>query len=312
VDLDQQKALADIFKGVDLHKLQQSDLVKIAHSMLDTFRIFVIGKKGSEGAEVDLVKNMIKNYSYILDQQLKYIEFFQEATGQKVNYQNSLLSTLNNCQKAITINLEKQIKVIKLEDSSEIAYYKKAIEHLSIYKDDKDCILKIAKANDSIGDIYAQNNNPNKALSFYIKALKLDKTLAETYEKLGDILADKGKYKTALDFYKVADQTGKIKMCYDKLIKKAPKDLKVIEEKGDYLASIGEVQKAIKYYNKSKDMTYDKGIKVELLKKIVALSTNRDEIIKNMKVIEETGNFFNFSFVQEETLDLLLGDVLDH
>jgi hypothetical protein len=53
--------------------------------MLDTFRLFVIGKKGSEGKEVDLVKNMIKNYSYILDQQLKYIEFFQEATGQKVN-----------------------------------------------------------------------------------------------------------------------------------------------------------------------------------------------------------------------------------
>jgi tetratricopeptide (TPR) repeat protein len=315
VDLDQQKALADIFNGVDLHKLQQSDLVKIAHAMLDTFRIFVIGKKGSEGAEVDLVQNMIKNYSYILDQQLKYIEFFQEATGQKVNYQNSLLSTLNNCQKAITINLEKQIKVIKLEESSEIGYYKKAIEHLSIYKDDKDCMLKIAKANDSIGDIYAQNNNPNKALSFYIKALKLDKTLAETYEKLGDILADKEKYKTALDFYKVADQVSKVKLCYDKLIEKAStkeSKLNIFEEKGDYLASIGETQKAIKSYNKAKELTYDKDIKAELLEKIVALSKNRDEIIKNMELIKENGDFFNFSFVQEETLDLLLGDVLDH
>jgi hypothetical protein len=101
-------------------------------------------------------------------------------------------------------------------------------------------------------------------------------------------------------------------MCYDKRIEKSPKDLKITEEKGDYLASIGEVQNAIKYYNKSKGLTYDKVVKTELLKKIELLMVSQDNILKNMKIIEKTGEFFNFSLVSEETLDLLLGDVLDH
>jgi tetratricopeptide (TPR) repeat protein len=315
VYLDQQKALADIFNGVDLSKAKQADLVKIAHAMLDSFSLFVIGKNESEEVVIDLVKNMIKNYSYILDQQLKYIEFFQEATGQKIDCQKSLLDALSNCQKTIAINLENQIKDIKLEKSTEIGYFEKAIEHLEMHKDDKDCILKIAKANDSIGDIYAQNDNPNKAASYYIKALKLDKTLAETYEKLGDILTEKGKYKTALDFFKVADQTSKVKDCYDKLIEKAStKEIKlnIFEEKGDYLASIGETQEAIKCYNQAKDLTYDKNIKTALVLKNSLLLDGKEvqKILENYSNIINNVEYYKFDLVKLDNIDVsIMGDL---
>jgi tetratricopeptide (TPR) repeat protein len=260
---------------------------------------------------------MISNYSYLLDQQLRYLEFFQDVTGQKVDCQQYLSTTLMNCQKAISANLPVQIKGIELGNSSHIEYFEKAIEHLESCKEDNNCVLKIAKANNSIGDIHAKYEKPLKALSAYIKALKMDKTLAETYEKLGDILADKGKYKTALDFYKVADQTSKVEHCYDKLITKSAKDqkLKFFEEKGDYLASAGETHKSIECYNKAKELTYDKVVKTALLNKVQLLITNKDEIIKNIDTIKTTGEFYKFDLVKLDQIDpnnieiLLSGDL---
>ena len=145
-----------------------------------------------------------------------------------------------------------------------------------------------------------------------MKAIKYDKTIPETYEKIGDILSGKEKYKEALNYYKVADQTGKVRDCYDKLIAKATKDgkLKLLEEEGDYLADTGQVHKAIKCYTKAKDLTYDKGIKTGLLKKIDSLLSGikTAEIVKEHQSIESSGEFYKFDLVKPEELDLLLGD----
>lgn len=280
--------------------------IKVIHSILDIFKDFVTSEGSFNSDEINSVKQKIANYSYILNQQIEYIEFFGSLLDKQLPYQEDLQITLISCQKVITETLEKQIKSIKLDNSSRPDYYKQAIKYLEIYKEDKDCGSKIAQANNSLGNIYSDDLKPNIALGFYLKALKFDKTLAETYEKIGDILTSEGKYNKALNYYKVADQKGKVKFCYDKLIESSPKDRKLLEEKGDYLASTGQVNKAITCYTKASDLTYNKQIKKDLLEKVDLLLTGKaiQEIVDEHQKIKNNDEIYNFELVTLDSVSL--------
>jgi energy-coupling factor transporter ATP-binding protein EcfA2 len=334
LEIDQLYTLNSKFKMLDLRSEEFVDLVKFVQSILDVFKDFVVDEPVLHSQEFSFIRHQIANYSYVLNQQIEYIKFFQLLTHQEdISYQKSLRMVLNNGEKDIAKNLEQKIKVFELNyDDQRTSYFKQAIKYLEIFQEDKKSVLKIAKIHDVLGDIYSDREKVDLALEHYLKAVKFgsklvkdyqqefNKTLAETYCKIADILIGKEDYIRAIEFYKVADQKASVKFCYDKLIGKSPKakKLELLEQKGDYLAEIGEFSGATKSYNKASDLTYEQVTKKLLMQKVDSLLPSGSQIqiiIADHQKQMSNDQFYKFELIPidyiNSALDQLIGNSSD-
>nr|WP_253308493.1 tetratricopeptide repeat protein [Rickettsia endosymbiont of Ceutorhynchus assimilis] len=244
--LDQIKSLQEkLFEN--LSNNNSNSIQNIFQNVLKVFAEFVIND--------NKLKQKIQDYDYVFKQQIDINKCFSEVCGNKPVY--NMEQDLQECKEKIEEALKREIKLLEVEEGKintengepDIAYYTKAIEYLDIYKDDQNCIKQKAKAYKNLGNIYDAQGDYIQAATNYTKALEMNKELPEIYERLGEMLFEKKHYKEAIKFLKVKGNVEKIKECFEKLTKASPNDPNLIKDKADYIFSIEDYGKAMKYYN---------------------------------------------------------------
>src|SRR5690606_26481399 len=105
-----------------------------------------------------------------------------------------------------------------------------------------------------IGTLEEPDSAP-RALSYYTKAVKSYNKVPTVYRKMGDLFAEVGKYREAIDCYKVVNDIDRIKCCFDALIRSDSGNPRLLIEKGDYLLSQGMFQDSMMSYNKASTLT---------------------------------------------------------
>ncbi|WP_342257080.1 tetratricopeptide repeat protein [Rickettsia endosymbiont of Aspidapion aeneum] len=244
--LDQIKSLQEkLFEN--LSNNNSNSIQNIFQNVLKVFAEFVINN--------NKLKQKIQDYDYVFKQQIDINKCFSEVCGNKPVY--NMEQDLQECKEKIEEALKREIKLLEVEDGKinaengepDIAYYTKAVEYLDIYKDDQNCIKQKAKAYKNLGNIYDAQGDYIQAATNYTKALEMNKELPEIYERLGEMLFEKKHYKEAIKFLKVKGNVEKIKECFEKLTKASPNDPNLIKDKADYIFSIEDYGKAMKYYN---------------------------------------------------------------
>lgn len=90
----------------------------------------------------------------------------------------------------------------------ELFYHKKFTKAISILKKftrlEKNNLADLFEANMLIGNCYAQKNNPNKALEFYLKNLNFALPSSKLLCKIGDVFLLQKNYKNAIYYYNLA------------------------------------------------------------------------------------------------------------
>jgi tetratricopeptide (TPR) repeat protein len=194
---------------------------------------------------------------------------------------------------------------LKLRDDADLAYYDKAIKYLDLYP--KECAKITAKCYDRIGDIHEAKEQHKTALASYLTALKLDKALPETYEKVGELLFNDHNYAGALKYFKVVNNIIKVAECFGELIKQNPKDAGLRLEKGDYYLSIGLHEKAVVYYKQAFSLSKDGAFKANVLKKQSSAMKDHSQKLaikaQDLGHQAENMNFYNFDEINFSDLE---------
>ncbi|PCJ23076.1 MAG: hypothetical protein COA94_08575 [Rickettsiales bacterium] len=183
LNLDQLSALRAVFtEEVTSFK----DGMTTLQNALRLFQEYMIGA-GKEDAQ-----RQIQDYMHVLNQQMKYVEFFSEVGGAALPTHEILSSALTECREMLHANFAYQVKTVELEPGREVAYYEKAVDYLQQCPDSQVCKTKLAQAHVHMAKL--ANDDTTAAIEHYVAAIGYDKTLAEVYEKLGQLFQQGGEY----------------------------------------------------------------------------------------------------------------------
>jgi len=186
-------------------------------------------------------------------------------------------------------------------------YYNKAIGYMDFY-DDPECVKNKALCYYHLGRVSHQSL---EALSYFIKAINLDRKLAVAYEKIGELYLKVNDYIGALKYFKVVNNSIKILDCYNKLIELYPNDENLRIQKGDYCLTINLSQKAIKYYREAFSLSHDPKFKKQTLQKVgEALKSQEGKINEIMEKVENM-DFYNFDEISQEGLEESVHNLMD-
>lgn len=123
----------------------------------------------------------------------------------------------------------------------------------------------------SLGDKYLEENNVDRAIDYYEKAISTDPKLHEAYKALGMLNEKLGKNDAALDYYL-------------KSVSFHPNDPLVIYKIGNFYTSKKEYQKAIEYYKLAIKLTPDFSKAYRNLGLAYSLNGNIDQAIESYKL----------------------------
>ena len=298
-ELDQTKALLDIFRSQQNHITSFEDGLDILTKVLQTFEKFVIHSADGQ------YKNLLQEYGYILSQQFEYIKFFSEICQRELPSIEGLREVINQCQKMLDSNLEHQIKTLELQDEiPDPEYYEKAIKYLDMYADNTACKINKAKAYVHLGNIAKEADDVEQALDYYSEAIKCNAEIPEIYNKLGALFYDQGNYHQAIECFKVTNNTFEIKVCFKDWIATDVRSPTIRMEKGDYYASIGSYAKAKESYHNAFSLSNDEGVKSQALVNIANI-LNQPNLAGHFMNMASERDYYNFDMVTDEFLDLI-------
>jgi tetratricopeptide (TPR) repeat protein len=204
-----------------------------------------------------------------LQQQYSCIKFFSGISNSPLGGWSKLQDIFNECIVVNDFNLKKLVTSIKIEPSQNEEYYEKALKYLTLYKNEPECKINMAKAYIELGNIYLAKEDTGKAIDCYGEAIDVYPQDPEIYQKLGQIFDKAGCYQQAIECYKAINHATIVLDCYDKWIAKHENDVasarklgdRVVEKdvasalvdlaiaKGDYCKSVGLYEKAKEAYH---------------------------------------------------------------
>ena len=258
---------------------------------------------------------MLQNYGYILQQQYDYIKFFTEVSssnGGALDFgqiQQAALDNIQklviNCQQMLSQNLEHQVKTLELEAGADAEYYLEAMQYLQQYPESKACHEKMAQAHVKLAEL--AGDDVDAVMHHYSQALMHNKELPELYSKLGDLFNKQGEYAKAIECYKVINDSFHVNKCFKAWIEIDEENPNIWLKRGDYCASVGQSQKAEKYYQNACGLSNDEAFKEIAMHKMADALTVQEGIAAQFNIMADNHNFYNFASVNAEFAAQVLG-----
>ncbi|WP_341787036.1 hypothetical protein [Rickettsia endosymbiont of Cantharis rufa] len=158
---------------------QDSNLIAAILQILDCIEKFASNQQ------------IIQNYNYVLDLQIKELLLFEEMLSTTWSQSNECYSSLIEKLEAFKqTNYPSSIKNIEPKNDQLVKYYKEALDWLNKY--DKPHPAEITKTKavcySKIGDILSEEGNYKNALANYHLTLVYNKELKGVSNKVGDML----------------------------------------------------------------------------------------------------------------------------
>lgn len=286
--------------------------IDIAAKIFTTFEEFITGKEAAKYRET------VHKYAYALKQQSSFAEMFRALSSEVIIEDKDLQpKTINNTLKKslflISIRIKAAFKdaIINLKIDETInneQYYLDAIEYLTKYDKEPECIKNLALVYKKIGDIHAEHA-PEKAIQAYFASLTYEKDNV-TYKVIGDLLQTQNNYKDAIKFYEVIRDSVDIKTCFKELIKASPKSYELREQRGDVHFKLANLSKAAQYYSEAFGLAKDEVQRKVLWGKLIKAQSpeTRAEVFKHLLDVQENGNFFDYNALNLDDYKHLAGD----
>ena len=181
------------------------------------------------------------------------------------------------------------------------------MKYLSLYKNEPECKINIAKAYVELGNIYLAKEDTGKAIDYYGEAIDIYPESPEIYQKLGQIFSKAGCYQQAIDCYKVINHAPRVVDCFDKWITNHENDVAIapnlVIAKGDYCKSMGLYEDAKKAYHQVSCLTNDKNILKNTFYKIANILEDQDQTRNNFNQMADEENFYHFNIVDANFID---------
>jgi len=237
-----------------------------------------------------------------LRKQIAYIDYMNKKVANK-----DVTQLANKCGGFFNLPaLEKvfldHVKAINLKlDEDEVwynagSYYKKVIEYVEQYPNEKVCVKINAHAHLALANcrkLDEEKGSSGEVASYYKKAIALNDSLfelckgsdnafyaqhsqkREAASQLGDLYFKEGEYNKALEYFQLVGMHIKVKECLKELIDSDPTSCIYREQQADYFAKKGMIDGAIDSYNDALGLTNDPTIHSRISTKISnALSSN--------------------------------------
>ncbi|OZG31245.1 Lipopolysaccharide assembly protein B [Rickettsia endosymbiont of Culicoides newsteadi] len=187
----------------------------------------------------------------------------------------------------------------------------KAIKYLENYQDSPACKNLKAIAYSCLASIAEHDSANETAFAYYAKAIEANSHLPKIYEKLGQLLFNKGEYAKAIDCYKVVNNEFEIKACFKAWLKQDKKNPDIMLKQAEYFESIGLFEKAKTYYHHAFSLSQDEDFKAVAYNKIAKIMDNVTAQRQNFATKAQEHDFYNYDMVNEEFTKNLLGDVVE-
>lgn len=255
----------------------------------------------------------IQDYGYCLRQQYEYVKFFATVCGTKLPGHLQLTELIESCHTKVIENLEYQTSTIHIDASqSDTAYYHKAIKYLKSYDTSVSCNKLKATCFKGLANIAEREGESEKAIGYYIEAMKAYIQQPDLYGKLGKIFFENEEYAKAIDCYKVVNGVYKIRACFKKWLKQNEEDLDIMFKQASYFYSIGRFETAIKYFEFVRSLSLDDDYKAQLSimmsNSLESIKGNRDSKAEDYKKEAENRDFYNYDLVTPEFISGLMGE----
>ena len=290
--------LSDLKNSINIEQVDSFEgALPYIKSLLSVFEKYTVNQS----------QKILQDYSYMLSQQFEYIKFFSDLCKEKdPDYKDNINLWIKRCNDVLNHNIEDAVKTTQLDGNIEDPkYYHELLKYLNKYPDSEECKVLKLKSYIALGELSEKNDNSDKALEYYLDAIKLKLDVPEIYNKVGDFLASKKYYNEAIKYYKVVNNSFGIKQCFKEWLKLDPKNPEIMMKKADHLKSIGVFDSAIKYYNHAFGLSSDKDFKNVTLKNIIdTLNYNINSVLDYEQMANDE-NYFNFDLVTDDFTDSL-------
>ncbi|WP_425363933.1 hypothetical protein [Candidatus Tisiphia endosymbiont of Hybos culiciformis] len=218
---------------------------------------------------------------------------------------------ITTCHTKVTENLEYQVSSLPIDEKqSDSNYYHEAIKYLKNYQDSPACKNLKAIAYSCLASIAEKDDANEAALVYYVKAIEANSHLPDIYDKLGQLLFNKGKYAKAIDCYKVVNNELSIEECFKAWLKQDKRNPDIKLKQAEYFESAGLFEQAKRCYHHAFSLSQDENFKAAALKKIGNIMVNATAQGQDFITRGEEHDFYNYDLVNEEFTKNLLGDVV--
>ncbi|MEA5522340.1 tetratricopeptide repeat protein, partial [Limnoraphis robusta] len=217
-----------------------------------------------------------------------------------------LQDIFTECVEVNDLNLKRLATAIKIEPNRDEEYYETALKYLTLYKNEPECKINIAKAYIELGKIYLSKEDTGKAIDCYGEAIDIYPENPEIYQKLGQIFDKAGCYEQAIKCYKIINYSPRVVDCFDKWIKSQKDGAKASDiaiEKGDYCKSVGLYEDAKRAYHEVPCLTDDKIIIINTFYKIANILEDQDQSRINFNKMADEENVYHFNIVDTNFID---------
>ncbi|MCA9507002.1 MAG: ATP-binding cassette domain-containing protein [Myxococcales bacterium] len=266
-------------------------------------------------ADTDALREKNYNLSVVVQQMTSYHQILGSFIGPEYEQLQKQLSnllfillkdsyeTLKNRLKDSVIEMD----VFK-DNSADKEYYQTAISYLINYPYNSACVNKRALCHNRLGDLWREENSYKVALGHYAEALKLNKTMVEPYNKMGEIFSHLTEWKKAIKLFTITENLIGLEKCYKKMTKTEPDCAVIYEQWGDMYRQFGLCSEAQKNYQRANGLTDEKDRKLTLCNKIADCLENKEQynLANNYKEKAKSKKFYD---VDELDLEQLLDEL---